>query len=319
MSHPGNVVVVGSVNADFVISVSRIPTEGETVGEGDFAQHWGGKGANQAAVAAQHGVHVTMLGAVGDDGLGVGAMAELVEYGVDVGRIEVVAGTRTGAALVIVDRMGRNIVAVAPGANAAMDPQGVSSAVDTWSDVDVVLVCFEVGDPVVVRAVEAGLRQGATVVVNPAPARALPEELRDSGIVLTPNEHEVLNLVEASDPVTAGDKVSAWTQGPVVVTLGGQGAVICRAGEPPVHIPAPKVVVKDTTGAGDAFNGTLAGALAEGSELEAGVWRAVAAASLSVRGVGARGAIPTREEVDDFLGQIETEGVSGPERRYAPD
>ncbi len=315
MSHPGNVVVVGSVNADFVISVSRIPTEGETIGQGDVAQHWGGKGADQAAVAARHGVHVTMIGAVGDDGLGVGAMAALVECGVDVGCIDVVAGTPTGAALVIVDREGRNVVAVAPGANASMDPRSVATAEDKWSDADVVLVCFEVPDPVVVQAVEAGLRKGATVIVNPAPARALPEELKDTGLVLTPNEHEVLYFFEASDTITAGEKVSAWTQGPVVVTLGGKGAVICRAGEPPVHIQAPKVIAKDTTGAGDAFNGTLAASLAEGLELEAGVRRAVAAASLSVRGVGARGAIPTREEVDEFLGRLQLEEVSESESR----
>lgn len=319
MSQPGNVVVVGSVNADFVISVSRIPTEGETVGEGDFAQHWGGKGANQAAVAARHGVDVTMIGAVGDDVLGVGAMAELVEYGVDVGRIDVVAGTATGAALVIVDREGRNVVAVAPGANAFMDPLEVSSAVDAWSDVDVILVCFEVADPVVVHAVEAGLRKGATVIVNPAPARPLPEELRGSGVVLTPNEHEILDLVGATDTMTAGEEVSAWTEGPVVVTLGDKGAVICRAGEPPTHVPAPKVVAKDTTGAGDAFNGTLAAALAEGAALETAVRRAVTAASLSVRGVGARGAIPTRDEVDEFIGRFPPQEVSTLERRYVRD
>jgi ribokinase len=146
--------------------------------------------------------------------------------------------------------------------------------------------------------------------VNPAPARPLPEEFRASGIVLTPNEHEVLDLVEASDAVTAGETVSAWTQGPVVITLGEKGAVICRAGEPAVQVPAPKVVAKDTTGAGDAFNGTLAAALAEGTGLETAVRRAVAAASLSVRGVGARGAIPTREEVDDFLSQAQPEEVA---------
>jgi ribokinase len=319
MRRPANVVVVGSVNADFVISVSRIPAEGETVGEGDFAQHWGGKGANQAAVAAQHGVGVTMIGAVGDDVLGTGAVAELTKYGVDVDRVDVISGTPTGAALVIVDHEGRNIVAVAPGANASIDPDGISTAVDAWSHVDAVLVCFEVADPVVVQAVRAGMKKSATVIVNPAPARPLPQELKGSGVVLTPNEHEVMNLAEAADSVTAAEKVASWTGGPVVVTVGEKGAVICRAGEPPVRVPAPKVVAKDTTGAGDAFNGTLAASLAEGAELETAVRRAVAAASLSVRGVGARGAIPSRQEVDDFIGRTDVEEVPAPARLLASD
>lgn len=314
----GNVAVVGSVNADFVISVTHLPAEGETVGEGEFAQHWGGKGANQATVAAKHGARVAMIGAVGDDVLGVEARSDMERHGVDVGRVKVVPGAATGAALVMVDREGRNIVAVAPGANAAMEPEDVSAATEVWSGVHVVLVCFEVADPVVLSAVEAGVRQGAIVILNPAPARPLPEELRQSGIILTPNEHEVVALAGDPDAVSAGEQMSAWIDAPVVVTLGEKGAVVCVPGESPCHVPAPKVVARDATGAGDAFNGTLAASLADGSDLKAAVRRAVAAASLSVRAVGARGGIPTRQEVDDLLRGSSVDGVPLSDRSFTP-
>ncbi|MDQ3900919.1 MAG: ribokinase [Actinomycetota bacterium] len=299
MSARGPVMVVGSINADFVISVPRIPQQGETVGDGEFAQHWGGKSANQAVVAARYGAAVAMVGAVGDDDLGSAAVVALEDEGIDVERVTLIPATATGIAVIMVDPGGRNIIAVAPGANARIDPAGIDDAIAAHAGA--VLTCFEVADPVVMAAVTAGIHHGADVIVNPAPARPLPDQLQGSKAMLTPNEHEARTITGLRDPVAAASRLSEWTQAPAIVTLGAHGAVMCSTVEQPLRIAAPSVVPVDTTGAGDTFNGTLAAALAEGLDLPSCVQRAVTAASLSVRGRGARGSLPSREDIDDFL------------------
>ncbi len=300
MNPAGHVVVVGSINVDFVVAVPRLPSEGETVGSGVFARRWGGKGANQAFAAARYGAQVHMIGAVGDEDLGAAAVAELAAAGVDVAGVAVERDAATGVASILVDKVGRNIIAVAPGANAVIDPAAVAGGTFA-GQADVVLTCFEVEDPVVLAAVRFGLGQGAVVIVNPAPARPLPRELEGSGVILTPNEHEATELTGVADPVAAATRLSTWTDGTVVVTLGRRGAAICSRGALVQEVTAPRVSPLDTTGAGDAFNGTLAAALAEGKNLASAVRRAVAAASLSVRGLGARGAVPSRQELETYV------------------
>src|SRR4051794_32185369 len=168
---PGTVVVVGSINADLVVTVDRLPVPGETVIGGRFARHGGGKGANQAVAAARAGARVRFVGAVGDDDFGAAAIEELQREGIDVSAVRRV-GAPTGVALIAVDREGNNQIAVASGANGSVD----GSAVGALTADDVCLLGFEVPDAAVVAGAHAAAAAGARVVLNPAPARAIPTE-----------------------------------------------------------------------------------------------------------------------------------------------
>jgi len=273
---PGTVVVVGSINADLVVTLDRLPAPGETVIGGRFARHGGGKGANQAVAAARAGAHVRFVGAVGDDDFGAAAIAELEHAGVDVGAVACTTEP-TGVALIAVDREGRNQIAVASGANATVD----GSRIGTLNAGDVCLLGFEVPDAAVVAGARAAHSAGARIVLNPAPARPIPDELRGLGAILTPNADE-------ADALGGARQIAAVAGGPVIVTRGADGAVLVQA-DTETEIPAPRVDVVDTTGAGDVFNGVLAAGLAAGLDLEAAARRAVEAATASVRVAGARG------------------------------
>ena len=274
---PGSVVVVGSINADLVVTVDRLPAAGETVIGGRFARHGGGKGANQAVAAARAGGSVRFVGAVGDDDFGTAALEELQSEGVDVSAVARLKDEPTGVALIAVDREGRNQIAVASGANARVD----GARVGALAAGDVCLLGFEVPDAAVAAGARAAAEAGARVVLNPAPARALPEALHGSGAVLTPNAGE-------GEALGGAREIAARTGGPVIVTLGADGALLLDGGNE-TAIPAPAVDVVDTTGAGDAFNGVLAAGLAAGLDLEDAARRAVEAATASVRVAGARG------------------------------
>ena len=295
----GTVIVVGSVNADLVVAVERLPEPGETVTGGRFSRHGGGKGANQAVAAARAGAHVRFVGAVGDDDLGDAALAELRDEGVDVSGVARLAGEPTGVALIAVDAAGSNQITVASGANACVDARLVEAAL---ADVppaagDVCLLSFEVPDDALVAAVRAASEGGARVVLNPAPARTLVAELAVAGAILTPNSLEATTLAGESDPAAAARALSAITGAPAVVTVGADGAILAT-GDGIVRVASPPAEVLDTTGAGDTLNGVLAAALATGLGLEEAAHRAVLAASASVSARGARAGMPRRSELD---------------------
>jgi len=290
MASAGSVVVVGSINADLVVTLERLPRPGETVTGGTFARHGGGKGANQAVAAARAGAAVRFVGAVGDDDLGAAALEELAAEGIDIGAVARLTGEPTGVALIAVDREGRNQIAVASGANARVDAALVERALSDRppSGHDVCLLGFEIPDDAILAAARAATAAGARVVLNPAPARDLPVELLDLGVLLTPNAGEVTALTNERDPERAGRALSAESRAPVIVTLGERGALLIRP-EGIALLPAPRVDVVDTTGAGDVLSGVLAAGLAAGLDVEAAARRAVDAASASVRVAGARG------------------------------
>ena len=267
------VIVVGSINTDLVVVAERLPAPGETVSGGRFAQHGGGKGANAAVAAARLGAAVTMVGAVGGDAFGDEALALLRNEGVDTGRVAR-ADAPTGVALINVDAQGENQIAVASGANAEVEPAAVERAVGAAGP-GVVLTNHEV--PLAARL---------------AAARAA------LGPILTPNAGEAAELTGKRDPEAAASALTARTGAPVIVTLGPQGALCARKVSDTFLAPAPTLTPVDTTGAGDAFNGALAVALAEGRDLRAAVAFAVAAAALSTRAEGAREGMPRRDEVD---------------------
>jgi ribokinase len=290
------VVVVGSVNADLVVSVERLPRAGETVVGGTFARHGGGKGANQAVGAARAGARVTMVGAVGADDLGDEALRELAAEGIDVSCVARREEVATGVAAIVVDARGENQIAVASGANAALDGDAVAAALaQALGDArGVVLLGHEV-PPEAVEAGIAGARAaGWIVVLNPAPARALPGDLE--AVVLTPNADEARELAGEDDVEAAARALAARSGAPVLVTLGAEGALLVD-GDAAERLPAPPVDVVDTTGAGDAVNGALAAELAAGRPLREAARFALTAASLSTRAAGARKGMPGRDEV----------------------
>jgi ribokinase len=286
-----NVIVVGSVNADLVVSVAELPRAGETVTGGTVARHGGGKGANQAVAAARAGASVAMVGAVGADDLGDEALRELAAEGIDVSAVARLDGVPTGVAAIVVDARGENLVAVASGANAAIDAAVVEDAVPPGDGV--VLLGHEIPEAAVVAGIRAGRAAGRRVVLNPAPARRLVDGL--DGVLLTPNAHEARALTGEEDVEAAARALAARTGAPVLVTLGGEGALLFDGDAE--RLPAPAVEVVDTTGAGDAVNGALAAELAAGRPLREAARFAMVAAALSTQVAGARAGMPLRGEV----------------------
>jgi ribokinase len=295
MSEP-SVVVVGSVNADLVVSVTRLPAAGETVTGGTFARHGGGKGANQAVAAARAGASVAMVGAVGADDLGDEALRELAAEGIDVAAVARLDGVATGVAAIVVDERGENLIAVASGANSQLEGPVVEEAVARLlgrGSHGVVLLSHEVPVDAVLAGIRAARAGGWRVVLNPAPARALPDDL--DGVVLTPNADEARVLADEQDVEAAGRALAARTRAPVLVTLGAEGALLLDGDAE--RLPALAVEVIDTTGAGDAVNGALAAELAAGRSLREAAQFALAAAALSTRVPGARAGMPRRDDV----------------------
>jgi ribokinase len=275
------VVVIGSANVDLVWHGERLPAPGETVTDGSFVQVLGGKGANQAAAAAALGADVRFVGSVGDDEHGRAVRADLEARGVDCSALGVAPGAPTGVALILVDAGGENLIAVAPGANRLVGAAAAHRAVGAG---DVVLCSLEIPVETVEVAVARALETDAYPIVNPAPPRAAVR-----GAVLTPNEHECARL---------GGVEALLEHAPaVVVTRGAAGAVLHRSGRPPVEQEPFAVDVVDTTGAGDAFNGALAWAVALGEPLVTAVRLATAAGALATRAVGARAALASDEQV----------------------
>lgn len=286
------VVVVGSVNADLVVRLPRLPSPGETVLDGTFHRGGGGKGANQASAAARLGARAVLVGRVGDDDLGREARAGLEAAGVDVSFVA--PGTEpTGVALILVDAGGENLIGVASGANMQVTAAQVAEAIRSVpGGRAVVLAGLEVPDEAVLAAARTARERRFPFVLNPAPAKPISQELVAFCDVMTPNRTEVggLGFASPEDLLAAG-------VGAVAVTLGADGVEVHRAGRPLVAVPAFPVEAVDTTGAGDAFSGALAWALASGESLEAAVVLACAAAALATRGLGARAAQPTADEV----------------------
>jgi ribokinase len=290
------VVVVGSVNADLVVSVRQLPRPGETVSGGSFARHGGGKGANQAVAAARAGARVALVAAVGADDLGEEALAALVAEGIDVSAVQRRDDVPTGVAAIVVDARGENQIAVASGANATLSGEAIEAVLPELltGTPGVVLLGHEIPPDAVAAGAHTARSAGWRVILNPAPARSLLDDV--TGIVLTPNADEARALSGEEDIEAAGRALALRSGAPVLVTVASHGALLLDR-DAAEHLPAPDVEVIDTTGAGDTVNGALAARLAIGEPLRAAVRFALAAASLSTRAPGARAGMPRREDV----------------------
>jgi len=301
MTRP-DVIVVGSINVDLIVTVDRLPGPGETVLGGDFVEQDGGKGANQAAAAARAGAAVGMVGAVGRDELGERALANLALAGVDVAACARLEGARTGIALIVVDHAAENQIAVASGANARLDGAMVAAALEQLDPRRgaICLIGFEIGDAAVVAAAGHARERALRLILNPAPARPIPLEALAQEPILTPNEAEAALLTGLAGPEEAARSLAERSGAPVIVSLGADGALLCSDGRVE-HLPATPVRPVDTTGAGDALNGILAAELARGTELREALRWAMAGAALQTTYPGARAGLPTGEAIATLL------------------
>jgi ribokinase len=290
--------VFGSANMDLVAYVPEAPRRGETVTGHRFRTVPGGKGANQAIAAARAGAEVAFLGAVGDDGFGAEMRATLSEAGVDVRGLRQVAGP-SGIAHIVVEDGGGNSIIVVPGANGTVTgPSGADLAVIAASRV--LLLQLELPLEAVVAAAQAAHVSGVPVILTPAPARPLPDELLDAVTMIVPNEHEAAAITGVTGADAALDALLERVE-EAVITLGSQGALYgSRAGER-LRVPAVTVKAVDTTAAGDTFVGALAVARAERAAMADALRFASAAAALSVQREGATTSMPTRAEIEDAL------------------
>ena len=300
---PASIVVVGSLNMDFVAQVERLPLPGETVHGSGFRTIPGGKGGNQACAAARLGGRVRMVGRVGDDAFGEQLLAGLRSVGVDVQGVRVTEATSSGVALILVGARGENQIVVTAGANGCVTTFYVETALRDASS-GYLLLQLETPLEAVAAAAAIGKRRGMTVVLDPAPACALPASLLASVDILTPNESEALMLLGRRDATVSLEDAPAVARalrnlgvGTVILKLGANGAFLSSSSGQH-HFAAPKVDVVDATAAGDTFNGALAVALAEGKQVADAITFANRAASLSVTRLGAQASIPSRAEVD---------------------
>ena len=293
---PGRVVVVGSANMDLVVRAAHLPAPGETVLGGDLLRVPGGKGANQAVAAARLGARVRFVGALGRDGFGEDLLAGLRDEEIDLGYV-VRSDRPSGAALIVVDDAGENLIAVAPGANFGLPVTAVEAGVADLAPTDVVLVQLEVPP----ECVAAALGARARTILNAAPAGPVAPEVMRGVEVLVVNATEAASLSGHVQPEDAAHALRMLGPETVIVTLGADGLLALVADGQLWRVPAHRVPVVDTTAAGDAFCGALAAALARGAGMRDAVAFANAAGALATTRAGAQPSLPRLADVTTLL------------------
>ena len=304
MSQP-SIIVVGSSNTDMIIRLDRIPRPGETILGGEFATAAGGKGANQAVAAARAGGDVNFIAKVGRDMFGDQAVAGFKKEGICTDHVSRDESQPSGVALIFVAKDGENSIAVASGANGELSPADVGKAKKIFAGSGLLVMQLETPLNTVQAAADLATQAGVDVILNPAPARALPSTLLKKISMITPNETEAelltgIKINSDAAASKAADKLLARGVKTVIITLGSRGAFVAGGGVRKL-VPGFKVKAVDTTAAGDTFNGALAVALVEGKSLEDAVRFANAAAAISVTRLGAQTSVPTRREIEKLL------------------
>ena len=294
--HKAKVVVIGSSNTDMTIKGDRLPKPGETVLGGEFRMGPGGKGANQAVAAQRLGADVSFICKVGRDIFGDNAISGYQKEGIDCSRI-LRSDKASGTALILVDGNAENCIAVAPGANADLTPEDVDSVADVIRSADYLILQLEIPVESVLRAAKIAHEAGVYVILNPAPACHLPEELFGYISLITPNQTESALLSGVEDNLDAAvERVMQLGVKDVVVTLGSKGSLVISEGAKTL-VPSLKVKAVDTTAAGDTFCGALCVALSEGCSLVDAAGFATKASALTVQKMGAQDSIPFRSDI----------------------
>jgi ribokinase len=307
MKTAGNLVVLGSINADHILNLETFPTPGETVTGNQYQVAFGGKGANQAVAAGRSGANIAFIACTGDDDTGERVRKQLASDNIDVLPVSVVEGESTGVALIFVNAEGENVIGIHAGANAALTTERVEAQRAIISGADALLMQLESPVESVLAAAKIAHENHTTVVLNPAPARVLSDELLALVDIITPNETEAEKLTgirveNDGDAARAAGALHDKGIGTVIITLGSRGVWVSANGEGR-RVPGFKVKAIDTIAAGDTFNGALVTALLEGRAMDEAIRFAHAAAAIAVTRKGAQPSVPWRKEIDEFLSQ----------------
>lgn len=302
-----NLVVLGSINADHILNLDAFPTPGETVTGNQYQVAFGGKGANQAVAAGRSGANIAFIACTGDDDTGERVRKQLESDHIDISPVSVVGGESTGVALIFVNAEGENVIGIHAGANAALTIERVEAQGGLISSAEALLMQLESPVESVLAAAKIAHENHTTVVLNPAPARLLSDELLALVDIITPNETEAEKLTgirveNDDDAARAAQALHDKGIGTVIITLGSRGVWASVNGEGR-RVPGFKVKAIDTIAAGDTFNGALVTALLEGGSLDNAIRFAHAAAAIAVTRKGAQPSVPWRKEIDEFLSQ----------------
>jgi ribokinase len=290
---------------DLVTVASRFPEPGETVVGSRFLTYAGGKGANQAVAAARMGTHVTMVGRVGNDVFGPQLRQGLAAAGVDVSGVAVAEGSSSGIAVINIDASAQNRIIQIPGANHTCGEAEVERVTRALPGASALLLQLEVPVDLSLRVAQVAASLGKTVILDPGPVRPLPSDFYSCCRMITPNETEAQALVgfpvvDLSSAARAAAELLSRGIGIAVIKLGAMG-VYYATSEGGAYVPPFSVRAVDSVAAGDAFNGALAVALAEGNDLAKAMRLAAAAGALAVTKFGAQDSMPTREDVEELL------------------
>lgn len=296
------IVVVGSLNADLVVTTQRHPQPGETVQGGSLTVVPGGKSANQAVAAGRLGGHVRLIGAVGDDANGDLLRTAVAAAGVDIAGVDVRPGTATGTAVITVDAAGENTIVISPGANALVDAGQIVAG--TFDGAAVLILCLEIPIDVVLAAARTAAAAGVTVITNLSPYQPVPPELLILTDVLLLNEHEAQHLLGTTGTGSSTDLrdgLAARHIQRAIVTRGARGCQVFDGTAAVVLVPSVDVTAVDTTGCGDAFTGALALRVAAGQDLVAAAEFAATVGAYAATRPGAQNSYPTVAELHHFL------------------
>lgn len=293
------IVVVGSINMDYVLKTEALPKLGETLSAKFFTTVFGGKGANQAVAAARLGAEVIMIGAVGSDSIGVELKDNLAHENINVTGVHAVDGA-SGVAMINVADNGDNTIVVYPGANAQLDTKWVKHHEALIKSADCLMVQLEVPIDTVMEAVKIASENGVKVIFNPAPAKPFPDEIFQYVDIITPNETELMKISGKEDIVEGARELITRGANSVVVTLGEHGSMFIDH-EKTYEAGSYKVNSIDSTAAGDAFNAALALKMIESDDIEKGLGFSNAVGALVTTKLGAQTSLPYIEEVEDFL------------------
>ncbi|MGL5423151.1 ribokinase [Serratia sp. IR-2025] len=300
-------VVLGSINADHILNINQFPQPGETVIGQQYKVAFGGKGANQAVAAGRSGADIAFIACVGADDIGERIRQQLATDRIDTQPIEAIADSTTGVALIFVNAEGENVIGIDAGANAAVTPEYLNRYRQRVIDADALLMQLESPLETVIAAAKLAKQHQTQVILNPAPACELPDELLAMVDMITPNETEAQRLTgiavnNDADAERAANILHDKGIGCVIITLGSRGVWLSENGKGKL-VPGFKVKAVDTIAAGDTFNGALVTALLEGKVMSDAVRFAHAAAAIAVTRPGAQPSVPWREEIDAFLQQ----------------
>lgn len=305
----GKLVVLGSINADHILNINHFPQPGETVIGKQYTVAFGGKGANQAVAAGRSGADISFIACVGDDDIGERVRKQLASDHIDTQPIEAIKDTTTGVALIFVNAEGENVIGIDAGANKAVTPEYLDRYKQQVIGASALLMQLESPLETVIAAAKIAKDNGTQVILNPAPACELPDELLARVDMITPNETEAEKLTgikvdNNEDAARAAKALHDKGIATVIITLGSKGVWLSQNGEGKL-VAGFRVKAVDTIAAGDTFNGALVTALLEGKPMDSAVRFAHAAAAIAVTRPGAQPSVPWRKDIDDFLAQQE--------------